>query len=485
MSCGSGEDGAGPAQGRADGGAPPDSGAGLDAESGADGAGVDGGAGPACDALGPLVEPTEQLYVAPGGSDSASGAMGAPLATLAEAAKRFPSGGTVIVRGGTYGPQRLSAVGRPDHPLVIRAADGEVPVFDGASVQAAWSGVIALTRAEEVVLRGLEIKGCAADSCAGVTSPPVAGLWLRQCHIHHVDGPAARFAGKRIRIEGNHFHDVALTNENNVKYPDGGWPTCTGTTPDRGAPSSPQADDVIIRGNRIENCWGEGIGVWFAKNAVIEGNIVDNPFNVGIYMDNSAAITIARNFVRVSRGMHGGTGSGVTMGTEPYASWGLAPSPSRDITVTNNVIVAGGGVGWWSSSDTSQANTYDRVRVLHNTVIATSRGALGFSAVGGGRPAPTACAARNNVFAQAGGSGLGGASAWTLASNAWLNGAKPPVTAPSDVTIAAALGTVGAAADVAALAASVGAGEAGTGVTLDFACKARSPGAPTRGAFER
>jgi parallel beta-helix repeat protein len=434
-----------------------------------------------CPALSPIAEPPERLYVAPGGSDSAAGSSAAPLKTLAEATKRFSAGGTVIVRGGTYPSQRLDAKGTAAHLLVIRAADGEVPIFDGADVTGDYGAVIQLWSAENVVLQGLEIRNCAASNCYGIGSPPVSNLTLRGCHIHDVQSAAAYFSGKTIRVEGNHIHDVSLTNAGGTAT--SGWPFCIGTSPDRDVhPSAPLADDVVFRDNRIENCWGEGIGVWFATNVLVEGNVVVNAYNVGIYLDNASNVTVSRNFVRMSRGLSG-EGTGILMGTEPYPSWGLPSYATHDVAITNNVVVAGGGVGWWNSSSTSANNTYQGVRVLHNTVVATSGGALGFDRPDAG--SPSACTAQNNVLSEAGGSDFGNAAAWSLASNAWLNAAKPPVAGATDVSVSAPLGPVATATDVQALATVVGTGAPGTNVPADFACKPRSATAPSRGAFER
>jgi parallel beta-helix repeat protein len=247
---------------------------------------------------------TGRVFVAPNGDDAASGSEADPLASLGEAASRLPNGGTVIVRGGQYPQQRwFDAAGTDETPLYIRAADGETPVFDGSEIKSDWSAVISMASASHVVLEGLEVRNCGAPSCQGIASgEAVLDLTVRGCHIHHMDGPAARFAGSRIRLEDNDIHDVALTNENNVNYPNGGWPTCMGTTPDRSSPSDPWADQVVIRGNRIRDCWGEGIGLWYASNAVVEDNSVENAWNVGIYADNAPHLLIARNYVHMLRG---------------------------------------------------------------------------------------------------------------------------------------------------------------------------------------
>ena len=443
-----------------------------------------GGTASGCPGLDPIVAPAERLYVAPNGSDEASGAEDAPLASLEEAAARFPTGGTVIVRGGTYPPQQwFTATGTEGHPLHIRAADGETPVFDGSEVQSEWSAVIAMQSASHVVLEGLEVRSCSAPSCQGISSDdPVLDLTLRGCHVHHMDGPAARFSGKRIRIEGNHFHDIALTNENNTDYPNGGWPTCTGTVPDRSNTSNPWADDVVIRANLIQDCWGEGIGLWYASNAIVEDNVIENAWNVGIYGDNAFHLRIARNYVHMLRGSNGGAGTGILFGTEAYPGWGIPSSATHDVDVVNNVVIAGGGIGWWAMS--TPESTYQSLRVLHNTVVATHRGALGFSEVEAGVASPTDCAVKNNVFSEAEDTWLGDPGAFVLDGNVWIGTSMPSAAGASDVALDIPIDPWSQATDAQALAPLVGTGEAGVGVTDDFLCSPRDTSAPTRGAFE-
>lgn len=488
--CGGGEtsggggEGAGHTGGQGGAGAGTTGGAGNSTSSGGTtGTGATGGGATGCPGLAPIEEPAEQLHVSPDGDDSNAGTADAPLQSFGEAASRFPSGGTILVHGGTYGPQHFDAKGAPDHPLVIRAADGEQPVIDGSSLSGQYDSIINLWTAEDVVLQGLTVAHCAAPNCDGISASPVKRLSIRQCTIHDVQGSAARFTGDGIRLEGNVIHDVALTNVDNIDYPNGGWPTCMGTTPDRDNPDAPQAQNVVIQNNEIRDCWGEGIGVWYGNNVHIEGNVVVNPFNVGIYMDNASNVTITRNFVEVSRGMKGHHGTGILMGTEPYDQWGLASYPSENITMTNNLVVGGGGIGWWSSSSTADANRYAGVHVLHNTVIGTTGEAISLDPVEAGIPAPTGCEAVNNVFAFVNGGSLGDPDAWSLAGNAWLN-EMPSIAGSTDVMVSATVPSVTAPEDLHPLASMVGAGQSNSGVPIDYACAPRTPAAPTRGAYE-
>jgi hypothetical protein len=434
--------------------------------------------------LAALVEPPEQVYLAANGDDGAAGTVDAPLATLREAANRLPSGGTVIVRGGTYPRQSsVKANGTTAKPLVIRAAVGEHPIFDGAAVQATWTGVIALSSAAHVVFDGLEIRNCMASGCHGIFADgAVQDLTIRNCYIHHLDASGARFAGRTLRFEGNVFEDIALTNENNVAYPNGGWPTCMGTTPDNANPSTPWAEDVVIRQNTIRNCWGEGIGLWYGAHGIVEDNTIENAWNVGIYADNAFDLRIARNFVHMTRGGNGSQGTGILFGTEDYRGYGLAVVRTHDITVQNNVIVAGAGIGWWAM-DTPES-TYSGLQLLHNSIVATLSDSLIFPSVGSSVPAPSGCVAKNNALAGAR-SWLGDPGAFVLGGNAWLNTPRPSFAGATDVSLSIDVGTISAGSDAQAWAQSLGTGDGGTGVTDDFRCQTRDTALPTRGAFER
>jgi len=434
-----------------------------------------------------VTEPTEQIFVSPTGSDTAAGTAAAPLASLGEAAKRFTTGGTVVVAGGTYGAQKLAATGTAGHPLVIRPAEGRSPVFDGTAVTTNYGAVIELTPATHVVLKGLEVRNGTGPNVTGIgADAAVTDLSILGCSIHDMNGTLARFAGDTIHIEGNELYNGALVNEGNpAQFHNGGWPTCMGTAPDTSKPASPWPTHVVIRGNHVHDCWGEGIGIWFGSGVVVEDNVVERAFNVGIYLDNASSVQIARNFVQMVPGMAGGggVGSGILMGVEPYTSLGLSYVPDSDITITDNVVDAR-GIGWWTSSNTSASNTFANVSILQNTIVSTTGAGINVAAVAAGATPPTGCSVINNVISESSGSYVGNKPAFTFAGNAWLNESKPGVAGATDVTETISVpATVSSATDLEPLATLVGQGGT-SGVATDFLCAPRSATSPTRGAFE-
>jgi mannuronan 5-epimerase len=79
--------------------------------------------------------PAGAVVVAPGGDDRGSGTLDSPLATIAAAVARAPSGGTVVLRGGVY-RQDAGSVGKP---LTFQPYLDEHPVLSGADVVTDWT----------------------------------------------------------------------------------------------------------------------------------------------------------------------------------------------------------------------------------------------------------------------------------------------------------------------------------------------------------
>jgi hypothetical protein len=403
------------------------------------------------------------------------------MLSLGAAAKKLPTGGTIVVAAGTYGAQTLAATGTASNPLVIQAAQGASPVFDGSSVTTN-SAVIQLTSASHVAFVGLEVRnGYQAIGADGV----VSDLTIQSCSLHDTNQAIVRFAGDTIRIEGNTTYNGVLANQG--APPGVIAASCLATMPDLSNPSSPWTTNVTVRRNTVHDCWGEGINAWYGSGVVIEDNVVERAFNVGIYNDNSHNVVIERNFVTMKAGMAAGggsrTGAGILLGVEPYTFWGLAYVPDHDISIFNNVVVAS-GIGWWTSSNTSPNNSYANVSVRHNTVVSPGA-AIGFAAVSATAVVSTGCSIIDNVLSEAPGwSGLQNPGAFTLGGNAWLNEPVPSFGGATDVSLNVTVPTLTKGTDAEPLASVVGKGIA-SGVTEDFSCATRSATTPTRGAFEK
>ncbi|WP_299538025.1 sigma-70 family RNA polymerase sigma factor [uncultured Streptomyces sp.] len=113
---------------------------------------------------------TQDLYVAPDGSDSGDGSIGRPFATLGAAVSRVRPGRTVYLRGGTYRltePVDISVTGTERRRITLTNYPGERPVLDASALPAS-SWAITQT-ASWWTVRGLEIHGSASHAyvCVG------------------------------------------------------------------------------------------------------------------------------------------------------------------------------------------------------------------------------------------------------------------------------------------------------------------------------
>ena len=79
--------------------------------------------------------PSGAIFVSPNGTDGAPGTQAAPLRSIAAAISRTSSGGTVVLRGGTY----RQAIGTINKSITLQAYPHERPVLTGLDVITGWA----------------------------------------------------------------------------------------------------------------------------------------------------------------------------------------------------------------------------------------------------------------------------------------------------------------------------------------------------------
>jgi hypothetical protein len=116
------------------------------------------------------------LHVAMSGDDAAAGTPEAPLRTIQKAVGMARAGDTVVVHGGEYkGHVIFQRSGEPDKPIILKAAPGERPVFDGEGKGRielksgqGWQKPIGWIRVEGLEIRLLQELGhTPSRGCAG------------------------------------------------------------------------------------------------------------------------------------------------------------------------------------------------------------------------------------------------------------------------------------------------------------------------------
>ncbi len=175
-------------------------------------------------------------YVAPNGSDSASGSRSAPWASFAKAQRVALPGDTVYFRGGTYRfikganacASRTSVVdavlldksGSAGKPIRYWAYPGERPVFDFSGMQDDCRIKGVHVAGDYIHLKGLEITGVPQNNNLNHES---WGVWIEGSHnvfeqldIHHIMGAGLFIANGGdnlvLNSDSHHNYDPLTSN---------------------------------------------------------------------------------------------------------------------------------------------------------------------------------------------------------------------------------------------------------------------------------
>ncbi|MBE7189863.1 MAG: right-handed parallel beta-helix repeat-containing protein [Jatrophihabitans endophyticus] len=97
------------------------------------GSAADAGAAPIGQAS--YAVPSGAVFVSPDGSDTATGTQADPLRTLGKALSEAPSGGTIVLRAGSY----HESVQDNTKPVTVQNYPGEAVWLDGSSVVTGWT----------------------------------------------------------------------------------------------------------------------------------------------------------------------------------------------------------------------------------------------------------------------------------------------------------------------------------------------------------
>jgi hypothetical protein len=138
---------------------------------------------------------SKTVTVAANGSDRSAGTVSAPLATVQEAVKRLPAGGTVDIRGGRYF-QKIVLAGLSG--ITVEAYRHERVVLDGSQFKPAdgRSAMVDISNSSHVTLAGLEITDYRTKD---LNAMPIG------IYVHG--------SGDHLTISGNHVHDLGNDNQ--------------------------------------------------------------------------------------------------------------------------------------------------------------------------------------------------------------------------------------------------------------------------------
>lgn len=306
--------------------------------------------------------PAEALFVSPAGEDSAAGSQSSPIATLAEAVRRAPSGGTIVMRAGTY----HESVKIPDGKNVtIQSYPSEAVWLDGSTTVSSWkqssnkwvhSGWTAEFDASPTFTKGAPDNDDPGWSFVNPSHPMAAHpdqVWI--------DGIAQRQVASAAAVTtGTFYADYA--NNALVLGSDPSGKTVRAS--DLAKALSIRGDGSTIRGigiRRYANSVPSMGAVTMEKPGItVENVVISDNATTGLFGMESG--NVVRNVTLARNGMLGGsfstadnlTGVGILAkdnNTERFnyspVSGGVKIGRSRGVTISDSSFLSNAGPGLW------------------------------------------------------------------------------------------------------------------------------------------
>jgi parallel beta-helix repeat protein len=360
------------------------------------------------------------LYVAPGGSDTNSGTIDSPFATITKAASVARAGDVVNVRGGVYYEiVKIASRGTSSAPIVFRSYPGELAIIDGTG-SASGTNLVQLNGTDWVDFSRFEVRNSTRIGIAGwgakntriidnlVHHSVKGGIWV---------GHSSFGTSYDLTISGNTVRNNVLENQSHATT--GGWSQTIGVQ---------RSDRVRVTGNRVFENDGEGIAVVLSDNVLVAGNEFFDNYSVQLYLDNAQHTTVDGNFVYStgnSRYFRGGyPAHGIGTANETYSD----TNPLSNLTITNNIVL-------WSRwgffyGDYENGGGLRNSIVANNTFYEATHDVIYIAA-----STHTGTVIENNVFYQATGRNLAtvAGSGVTYRANSWYGGSAGSASGSGDV----------------------------------------------------
>lgn len=320
----------------------------------------------------------ETLYVAPWGQQGNSGTRGAPLGSIGSASKRAKPGMELVLLPGAYEGARIREMhGSEDEPIVIRGADREQCIVNGAvDREGEYEGgrdAIWLDHCSHVVLKNMSLVNALRAGALVVRSHHVT---VRDCLVRD-NGEWGLFT--------NHSHHVTFENceisgskeQHGIYFANGGSDHCTARgnrihhnaqcgihiNGDPAAGGDGIISDVLVEQNMIHHNGREGgsaINMTFVQDSNVRNNLC--------YANLAGGIVLYRDAHKAPDKHSGGVR--IAHNTVYFPSdrgrWACSlRNESRDVTVMNNIFY-GGRYGAYSVGPNSRSGLVSNHNLIFN-----------------------------------------------------------------------------------------------------------------------
>ncbi len=317
-------------------------------------------------------------YVSPTGNDSNTGSISSPFKTLTYATNKLQPGDTLLLFGGTYNEKlRVTTVGTAAFPVTVGPVPGQQPIIDAAY---AFTPAVAIA-GSYVNISGLTVKN-ASSICELLSGSHIESknMIITGCTSH-----GTQVTGTYITVDSHTIYNSTI--ENKAKTWSGGWGS---------ALKIREADNVIVKNNKIYKNYGEGMGVR-GTNVSITDNLMYDNYSVNLYIDNTNNVQAERNIIACTSDAgyyrSGAPASGISFGVESFPGWGMV---FHDNIVRNNFITGcSKGISYYYGTE-EPTGGFIKVSVLNNTVMNSTDSALSINY----SPYTTGSIVANNIFQQ-------------------------------------------------------------------------------------
>ena len=293
--------------------------------------------------LTPAATPAGTYYVSKDSGNNANpGTLASPWATIGYAKDQISGGDTIIVREATtpYNEYLLNITGDSGTaaaPTTIKAYPGETPSLTGPTNV---NYIIAFTGVQHWLVEGLEMSGpnhCIRirqlDNPNPTPDVPSSNITVRNCNLHDTTNQLVFVHGVSsfITLENNTMSNPAADSTAGFN----GEAFYIGSH--NGIDTYPDPDvqdftnNIIIRGNTIDNCKHEAIDIKHdVHDVLIEDNVISNSVDNFEYGKWSILVNpeinynanpnhiIRRNFISGQGGAGTGAAIGIATGAQVY-----------------------------------------------------------------------------------------------------------------------------------------------------------------------
>jgi hypothetical protein len=293
------------------------------------------------------------FYVAPWGSDDASGSSDQPLHSLRHAVWRAQSGDAIVLRGGTY-RENVQIFGKA---IALSSAPGERAVFDGAVELTGWQ------RSDEDWFVDGWTRQFPQDKTAVVAAENAIAGYPDQVFFN--GRPLGQVLTRNGVEPGTFFHDTARDRiyigddpaGNRVEasamdwalyFNDADGSSLTNVTIRRFATPSRQvaalrvhSDRMVISGVTSELNSAAGVSV-IGSNVVIRNSRFTDNGHLGVHVHDSDTVVIQNSAI---------IGNNKSGFDARHSAGGVKITRSTGVTVRHNDVSRNGGPGIWTDLD--------------------------------------------------------------------------------------------------------------------------------------